>query len=268
MATAHARHPLLVVFCLVAGALALSGCRGGGDIAPVAAPDKLYDMAAQDLKGNNFKGAIQKLESLESHYPFTNAAKQGQLDLMYAYYRNGETESAIDQADQFIRENPTHPRVDYAYYIRGLVNFESGAGWLEETLHADVTKRPPHEARTSLQSFQILLQQYPKSPYAADARQRAIFLRNRLADYELAVARYYMQREAYVAAVNRARAVIENYDGSPAAIEALGIMAAGYRKLEIPQLAAVVDQVRQANAPTGDPNQGVVKDRPWWKFWN
>jgi outer membrane protein assembly factor BamD len=268
MATAHARHPLLVAFSLVAGALALSGCRGGGDIAPVAAPDKLYDMAAQDLKGNNFKGAIQKLESLESHYPFTNAAKQGQLDLMYAYYRNGETESAIDQADQFIRENPTHPRVDYAYYIRGLVNFESGAGWLEETLRADVTKRPPHEARTSLQSFQILLQQYPKSPYAADARQRAIFLRNRLADYELAVARYYMQREAYVAAVNRARAVIENYDGSPAAIEALGIMAAGYRKLEIPELAAVVDQVRQANAPTGDPNQGVVKDRPWWKFWN
>ncbi len=269
MATARTRTPLFVLLGLAAAAaLAMSGCKGGGDTGPVAAPDKLYDMAAKDMRSNNFKGAIEKLESLESHYPFTNAAKQGQLDLMYAYYRNGEAESAIDQADQFIRENPTHPRVDYAYYIRGLVYFESGAGWLEDTLHADVTKRPPHESRKGLQSFQILLQQYPRSPYAADARQRAIFLRNKLADYDLAVAKYYMEREAYVAAVNRARAVIENYDGSPAAIEALGIMAAGYRKLEIPELATVADSVRQANTPSADPNEGAVKDRPWWKFWN
>jgi outer membrane protein assembly factor BamD len=268
MAIAHTRRPLLIVFGLIAAALALSGCKSGGDVGPVAAPDKLYGQAAQAMRSNNYKDAIQKLEALESHYPFTNAATQGQLDLMYAYYRNGESESAIDQADQFIRENPTHPRVDYAYYIRGLVYFESGAGWLEDALHADVTKRPPHEARKALQSFQILLQQYPRSPYAADTRQRAIFLRNRLADYELAVARYYMQREAYVAAVNRARAVIENYDGSPAAIDALGIMSAGYRKLKIPELAAVADSVRKANAPAIDPNQGEVKDRPWWRFWN
>lgn len=269
MATARTRPRLLALLGLAtATVLAMSGCKGGADARPVAAPDKLYDLAAQDMRSNNFKGAIQKLESLESYYPFTNAAKQGQLDLMYAYYRNGEAESAIDQADQFIRENPTHPRVDYAYYIRGLVYFESGGGWLEETFHADVTKRPPHEARKALQSFQILLQQYPRSPYAADTRQRAIFLRNKLADYELAVAKYYMKREAYVAAVNRARSVIENYDGSPAAIEALGIMAAGYRKLEIPELAAVAESVRQANAPTTDPNEGLAKDRPWWKFWN
>jgi outer membrane protein assembly factor BamD len=268
MAKTHARQPLLVVFGLIAAALAVSGCKGGGDVGPVDPPDKLYDLAAQDLQSNNFKGAIQKLEALESHYPFTNAAKQGQLDLMFAYYRNKEAESAIDQADQFIRENPTHPRVDYAYYIKGLVYFDLGAGWLEEILHADVEKRPPHESRKALQSFQVLLQQYPKSPYAADARQRAIFLRNRLADYELAVAQYYMKREAYVAAVNRARAVIENYDGSPAAIDALGIMADGYRKLEIPELAAVAEQVRKVNAPASDPNEGVVEDRPWWRIWN
>jgi len=268
MAKAQARRPLLTVIGLAAAAVAVSGCRGGGDVAPVAAPDKLYDMAAQDLRSNNYRGAIQKLESLESHYPFTNAAKQGQLDLMFAYYKNKEADSAIDQADQFIRENPTHPRVDYAFYIQGLVYFESGAGWLEDVLNADVTKRPPHESQKALQAFQVLLQRYPKSPYAADARQRAIFLRNRLADYDLSVARYYMQREAYVAAVNRARSVIENYDGSPAAIEALGIMAAGYRRLEIPELAAVADQVRSANAPADDPNEGKVKDRPWWKLWN
>jgi outer membrane protein assembly factor BamD len=266
MANDQARRLLFVAIGLAA--LAVSGCKGGGDVAPTAAPDKLYDMAAQDLKSNNYRGAIQKLESLESHFPFTNAAKQGQLDLLFAYYKNKEPESAIDQADQFIRENPTHPRVDYAYYIKGLVYFESGGGWLEDVFRANVEKRPPHESQKALQAFQVLLQQYPKSPYAADARQRAVFLRNRLADYELAVAQYYMKREAYVAAVNRARAVIENFDGSPAAIDALGIMAEGYRKLGIEPLATVADQVRQANAPAGDPNEGKVKDRPWWRIWN
>jgi outer membrane protein assembly factor BamD len=263
---ATARRPRLLAGLVLASS-ALAGCWGGGQ-EQVSAPDKLYDMAAQDLSSNNFKGAIQKLEALESHYPFTNAAKQGQLDLMYAYFRNGETESAIDQADQFIRENPTHPRVDYAYYIRGLAYFETGGGWLEGVLRAEIRKRPPHEARKSLQAFQILVQTYPRSPYAADARQRMVFLRNKLADYELAVAEYYMKREAYVAAVNRARAVIENYDGSPAAIEALGIMSAGYRALGIDELATVADQVRQANVPASDPNEGKVQDKPWWKIWN
>jgi outer membrane protein assembly factor BamD len=269
MATARtcSRFPVLPGLA-AAVLLVMSGCQSDGNVRPTAEPDKLYELAAKDMRSNNFPGAVQKLEALESYYPFTNAAKQGQLDLMYAYYRNGEAESAIDQADMFIRENPTHPRVDYAYYIRGLVYFESGAGWLEEKLRADVTKRPPHESRKALQSFQILLQQYPRSPYAADTRQRAIFLRNKLADYELAVAKYYMKRQAYVAAVNRARAVIENYDGSPAAIEALGIMAAGYRELEIPELAAIAESVRRANAPAIDPNEGEVKDQPWWKFWN
>ena len=266
MASTARRFRLYAGFILALSAIA--GCKGGGQES-VAAPDKLYDLASQDLRSNNFKGAIEKLEALESHYPFTNAAKQGQLDLMFAYYRNREPESAIDQADQFIRENPTHPRVDYAYYIRGLSYFETGGGWLEDVLHADIRKRPPHEARKSLQAFQILVQTYPRSPYAADARQRMVFLRNKLADYELAVAEYYMQREAYVAAVNRARAVIENYDGSPAAIDALGIMSAGYRKLGIDELATVADQVRAANAPVTDPNEGKVEEKKsWWKIWN
>jgi outer membrane protein assembly factor BamD len=268
MAIAQVRRPFLIVFGLMAAASAISGCKGGGDVAPVGAPDQLYQQAAHDLKANNYKAAIEVLESLESHYPFTNAAKQGQLDLMFAYYKNKESESAIDQADQFVRENPTHPRVDYAYYIKGLVYFDSGGGWLEETLRADVTKRPPHESQKALQAFLTLLQRYPKSPYAADARQRAVFLRNRLADYELSVARYYVKREAYVAAVNRARAVIENYDGSPAAIEALGIMSAGYQALGIEPLAKVADQVRAANTPAGDPNEGKANDHPWWRIWD
>ena len=137
------------------------------------------------MRTGNYPSAIQRYELLEARYPFSEQAKQGQLDLMYAYYKNHAAESAVDQADQFIRENPAHPRVDYAHYIKGLVYFESGANWVERLFRADIAKRPPQDARKSFQSFQTLVQQYPKSPYAADARQRMVYLRNRLADYEV-----------------------------------------------------------------------------------
>jgi outer membrane protein assembly factor BamD len=269
MSAAAKRSIPVALFVLVLACFGLAGCKSRGDRYELnQAPDKLYQDAAQSLRSGNYKGAIEKLELLESRFPFSNAARQGQLDLMYAYFKNGEGESAIDQADQFIRENPTHPRVDYAYYLKGLVYFESGATWFERAFNVNIGNRPPHEAQKSLQVFQTLLQQYPRSPYGADARQRMIYLRNRLADYDLAVARYYMKRGAYVGAVNRARDVVETYDGSPAAIEALGIMSAGYRKLGIDDLAKIADNVRQVNAPALDPNEGKVKDQPWWHFWN
>jgi outer membrane protein assembly factor BamD len=271
MPQARRIRPVLTAIVLLAAGTGLSGCSWfgrGDDKDKAGAPDQIYSQASQDMRAGNYKGASEKLELLESRYPFSNAAKQGHLDLMYAYYKNYELESAVDQADQFIRENPTHPRVDYAYYIRGLVYFESGANWLERVFNADVTQRPPSEARKSLQAFQLLLQRYPKSPYAADSRQRVIYLRNRLADYELAVARYYMKRGAYVGAVNRALGVIATYDGSPAAIEALGIMSAGYRELGIDDLATVADTIRQKNAPLADPNEGKVPNKRWWRFWN
>ena len=247
------RRPLLAIACALATLLAVAGCKSRGDErAAKGTPEWIYSQAQEDLKGNNFKGAIEKLELIEARYPFSNPARQGQLDLMYAYHKNFEAESAIDQADQFIRENPTHPRVDYAYYIKGLVYFESGGDWLERVFNVDTSKRPPSEARKSLQAFQALLQQFPKSPYSPDARQRMIYLRNRLADYELAVARYYMKRGAYVGAVNRARSVIETYDGSPAAMEALQIMSKAYRKLGIDELAGKAESVYAANASLPD----------------
>jgi opacity protein-like surface antigen len=136
--------------------------------------------------------------------------------------------------------------------VKGLVYFDAGSDWLASVFRADTTKRPPNEARKSMQAFQVLLQRYPKSPYAADARQRAIFMRNRLADYELAVAEYYMKREAYVAAVNRARSVIETYDGSPAALKALKIMAKGYKQLGLDDLARTADSVHATNRSLPD----------------
>jgi outer membrane protein assembly factor BamD len=255
---------------LVAGALALlvlAGCHRGERKEVKGSPEYIYQSARRDLDNSNWQAAVQKYEALEARFPFSDPAKQGQLDLMYAYYRNRENESAIDQADQFIRENPTHPRVDYAYYIKGLVYFEGGANWLERFFHADITKRPPQEAKQSFQAFQTLTQQYPKSPYYADARQRMIYLRNRLAEYEIEVARYYMKRGAYVGAASRARGVIETYDGAPSTPEALKIAAAAYRKLGIPDLAAMVDTVRAQNTLPED--QGSQKgDKHWWKFWN
>ena len=233
-------------------------------------PERIYEDARHDLRNGNYPGAVARYEMLEARYPFSDQAKQGQIDLMYAYYRNRASESAVDQADQFIRENPTHPRVDYAHYIRGLVYFESGANWLERVFEADIAKRPPHEARKSFQAFQTLVQQFPKSPYAADARQRMIYLRNRLADYETEVARYYLKRGAYVGAANRARGVVEVYDGAPAVDDALRIMGQAYRKLGVDDLARVADNVRKANLPPDaeDHPAKTGADDPWWRFWN
>src|SRR5262245_22125308 len=164
---------LVLAVIVLAGAAA--GCRSRGDVEQVRGmPDTIHELARKDLRNHNYANAVTRLEALEARYPFSEQAKQGQLDLLYAYYKNRESESAIDQADQFIRENPTHPRVDYAYYIKGLVYFEGGASFLERVFHADISKRPTQEARQSFQAFQTLLQQFPNSPSAEDARQRMI----------------------------------------------------------------------------------------------
>jgi len=264
---------VLAVTLLAACLATTAGCgwfrRGNSDERLAKdSPEQLYNTARKDLHNGNYQNAIQRYEALEARYPFSDQAKQGQLDLLYAYYKNHATESAVDQADQFIRENPTHPRVDYAYYIRGLVYFDAGANWVERRMHVDIAKRPPHEARKSFQAFQTLVQQFPKSPYAADARQRMIYLRNRLADYEVRVAQYYLKRGAYVGAANRARGINETYEGAPAVDEALRIMAQAYRKLGIDDLAQVADNVRKSNALPDEANHDRAKGDHWWKFWN
>ena len=265
------RRSRRVVAALLLASLGLAGCQSFGwgdkDEALKGSPESLYGDARKNLRGGNYQGAIRQYENLEARYPFSEQAKQGQLDLLYAYYKNHSLESAIDQADQFIRENPAHPRVDYAWYVKGLVYFESGANWLERVLKADITKRPPQEAQKSLQSFQTLLQQFPKSPYGPDARQRIVYLRNRLADYELSVARYYVKRGAYVGAAARARGIVEQYDGAPAVDEALQIMADSYAKLGIKDLSATATQVRELNLPADATARTDAKDH-WWKFWD
>lgn len=254
----------ILILTTAALLLGLAGC-GNKSREQIGNAEKLYEMAKRASDNGNYRDATTYYEQLEARFPFSNSARQGQLDLMYAYYKNREPEAAIDQADQFIRENPAHPRVDYAYYIKGLVHFERNPNFIERWFNADLTQRPPIDARQSFQSFQALLQRFPNSEYADDARQRMIFLRNRLANYEVYVAGYYLKRGAYVGAINRAKYAIENYDGSPQIVQALRIMSESYRKLGMTDLAADSERVLKENYTTAD-RAGEKKDH-WWKFW-
>lgn len=244
----RAPRTLLVVTALCLSLSLLGGCSSMRS-KPINNADDLYDKAKKDLDDGTYAGAIKSYEMLEARFPFSNSTRQGQLDLMYAYYKNGDRENAIDQAEQFIRENPTHPRVDYAYYVKGLANFDHERNFLERWFRVDLSKRPPVNSRTSFQAFQVLLQRFPNSPYAPDARQRMIFLRNRLADYEVYVARYYFKRGAYVAALNRAKYAVENYDGAPSIKEGLTLMRDSYTKLGMNDLASKSTLVLEKNFP-------------------
>lgn len=264
------KNSLMRILALATAAtlLALAGCGGNGTREQLGTADRLYELGKRAADSGNYRDAIVYYEQLEARFPFSNPARQAQLDLMHAYYMNREPEAAIDQADQFIRENPAHPRVDYAYYIKGLVQFERNPNFLERWFNVDLSQRPPIDARKSFQAFQTLVQRFPDSPYAADARQRMIFLRNRLAGYEVYVANFYLERGAYVGAINRAKYTIENYDGAPQVKRALEIMAEAYRRLGMPQLAEDSERVLRENfANVDEVGQQRRERKAWWKFW-
>ncbi len=263
MAT-NSRTRILVLTTAVLLA-ALAGC-GSDPRQALGNAEKLYEGAKRASDNGNYRDAITYYEQLEARFPFSNPARQGQLDLMYAYYKNREPESAIDQADQFIRENPAHPRVDYAYYIKGLVQFERNPNFLERWFNADLSERPPIDARSSFQAFQTIVERFPNSEYVDDSRKRMIFLRNRLASYEVYVAEYYLKRGAWVGAINRAKYAIENYDGSPQIKRALEIMAQSYRKLGMEDLAADSEKVLKENYAKAD-TVGQEEKKSWWKIW-
>ena len=256
----------VVALCIVL--LAVAGCRTHRERdEKKASPDVLYKRARHDLNSNDFNAAIKIYEQLTARFPFTDEARQSRLDLIYAYYRAGERESATDAAETFIRENPTHPRVDYAWYVKGLVEFERTPNVIEHLFRADLTQRPPSTARKAFAAFKTVVEQYPKSEYAHDSLQRMIYLRNRLASYEVHVARYYFKRGAYVAAAQRCKGAIEQYDGAPALREALQLMIESYDRLNLQPLAAQTRQVYEANY-AGDVRQSQAEvKKSWWKIW-
>jgi len=218
--------------------VALTGCKSRSREEIMTDPALVYERGHKALLQGDYPLAVRIYEALMARYPFAAETRQSRLDVIYAYYRAGESESAIDAADTFIRENPTHPRIDYAWYLKGLTDFERMPNFLERWFRVDLNQRPPTEARRSFTAFSTVVEQFPQSDYAHDARRRMVYLRNRLADYEIAVARYYVGRGAYVAAAQRAKVAIEDFDGAPAVREALEIMIFCYDKMELKVLSA------------------------------
>lgn len=227
---------------------------------------QFYERASKALKKGDYDTAIRYYETLEARFPFSNQARQGQLDLIYAYYRNRQPESVIDAAEQFERENPTHPRVDYTLYMRGMALFSGEQSTFHKIFGVELSKRPPKDARDSYSAFAELIRRYPDSRYAPDARQRMIFLRNRVAEHENHIASYYYERGAYAAALNRASYTLQVFDGAPSSPETLRIMVESYRKLGMYDLANDAESILIASFPDAA-KAASVDDKPWYKFW-
>ena len=241
------------------------GCRSHrGDDETKSGPEVLYKRAHDSLDSQSFEQAIKLLEALQSRFPFSDSARQARLDLIYAYYKTHATEQAVDAADTFVRENPANPRVDYALYMKGLVYFERQPNFIERYFNVDLTERAPVDSLKSFEAFAALIKRFPRSEYVVDARQRMIYLRNRLAGYELRVAQYYMRRGAYVGAINRAKYAVENYDGAPAIQPALAVLVDAYRALKMDDLAANAERVYKENFPTDV--KKLSKKKHWWSF--
>lgn len=241
------KHLIFLLFAVIV--ITLTGCASDDEKDEGLTEKELYEEAQRNLADESFSLAVKNLQLLEARYPFGPYAEQAQLELIHAYYRNYDTEAAIAAADRFIRLHPQHPNVDYAYYMRGLANYTEGSGFLERFLPTDMTQRDPGVALQSFEDFRQLLYRYPDSQYAADAKARMIYLRNRLARYEINVANYYFKRKAYLAATNRGRYVVENYPQSPAVPDALAVMVQGYQLLGLNDLAEDALRVLKQNHP-------------------
>ncbi len=255
--------PLLLI---LATSIAISGCsRGNKDNRDMSsAAGELMKRGDKSMASGNWTPAIQTYETLEARFPFSNETKQAQLNLIYAYYSNGMSEASIEATEQFERENPTHPRMDYALYMRGLAQFSGEQSFSHRWFKIDISKRPPVDAQASFSAFRQLVRRFPDSIYAPDARQRMVFLRNRLAEHENHIARYYYNRGAYAAAEKRANIALLKYDGAPHLEESLVIMVRSYRKLGMLDLAADAETILRANYTEA---QLAEYKEPWYKFW-
>ena len=240
------RHPSLPLLIL----LFVFGCAKDDIEEDLEATELAYYTSSQEsLRAGNYTGAIQKLQLLESRFPFGRYAEQAQLEIIYAYYKSAQPEAARSAADRFIRLHPTHPNVDYAYYLKGMVSFEQDRNFLASIIPIDPSTRDPGAARESFNDFSQLIRRFPNSEYAPDAQRRMKYLRNLLAQSEIHVAEYYIKRGAWVAAANRGRWVFENFQGSVAVPDALAIMVEAYRLLEMDELADQALEVLVINYP-------------------
>jgi outer membrane assembly lipoprotein YfiO len=219
------------------------------DVTEAWSAERLYAEAKGALDSGNYTKAIEYYGKLEGRFPFGVYGQQALLDLAYAYFKNDDTDSAVSTAERFIKLYPQNQHVDYAYYLKGLANFNRGKGFTERYLPIDAAQRDPGSALQSFQDFSEMIRLFPESQYMEDAQQRMVYLRNLLAEHEVNVANYYMRRGAYVAAANRARHVIEKYPRTPAIPDALVIMAKSYKIMEMYDLSEDAIRVLELNYP-------------------
>ena len=230
--------------------------------------NKLYTEAKITMDERAYDKAIGYYEKLESRYPYGRFAQQAQIDMAYAYWKSNEPASAMAAADRFIKLHPNHPNVDYVYYLRGLINFNEDLGLMGHLSQQDMTERDPKGARESFDAFRELVTRFPDSKYTPDAILRMKYLVNALASLEVHVARYYMKRQAYVAAVNRAQFALKNYPEAPATEEALFIMVKAYDLMGMNDLRDDAERVMRKNFPNSVYyTRGLERKEPWWKLW-
>ena len=232
-------------------------------------PEKLYADAKDDLNAGRWSDAIKQLEKIEARFPFGRWAQQAQIDIAFAHYKNGDRALALAETDRFLKQYPSHPALDYVYYLRGLINFNEQQGLIARWGRQDLSERDLQAAREAFDAFKEVVIRFPESKYAADSEGRMRYLVNSMASGEVHIARYYFRRGAYIAAANRAQGAIRQYGQAPAIEEALYIVMASYDKLGLKELRDDTERVLKLNFPNSiylsanPPSQ----EASWWQIW-
>ena len=231
---------------------------------------KLYGEAKDAMNSKDWVKAIKYLEKLEARYPYGRFAQQAQLEVAYCYWKEGERASAVAAADRFIKLYPNHANADYAWYLKGLINFNETLGVLWWLTTPDLSDRDPRSSRDAFNAFKEVVARFPDSKYAPDSAARMRYLVNTLAGYEVHVARYYMRRGAYLAAANRAQYAIKTYQQAPALEEAVYVLVRAYDALGMDALRDDAARVMRTNFPKSRYLSGkeVRPDVPWWRIWD
>jgi outer membrane protein assembly factor BamD len=249
--------------CILVLLASLAGCsyltNKNLETYPVA---KLYNAAHSLLQSRDYTEAQKAYKRLIARFPYGKYNEQSQIDLAYAEYKDGKPEDAYSTINRFIKTYPAHKHIDYAYYLRGLINFNRASGFSARLFGQDQSRRDQGYRLQSFDDFSQLTRRFPGSKYAADARQRMIYLRNGLAKFEINVAKFYLQHKMYVASAHRARYVIEHYQRSPETGNALAILARSYKDLGRPKLAAQSIDVLKLNYP----DHPYLSDPDWPHF--
>ena len=228
-------------------------------------PERIYSAAREELDTKNYQKAIGYYEKLESRYPYGRFAQMAQIETAYAYWKDGEVAQALAACERFIKLHPDHSSVDYAYYLKGRINFNEDLGLMGYLAPKDMTERDPQAAREAFDAFRELVTRFPQSQYAADARARMNYLVNSLASAEVNVAEYYLRRGAYVAAVNRAQFALINYPEAPAIERALKVLVKAYDEMGLADLRDDARRTLHKNFP--EPETKLGQSKAWWKLW-